>query len=92
MNATASVRLHPDRTLLLSWPPRDSSGFRTLRAYPGSRCIFIGEMEASVTGDVAMFDELDKGWKQVAYHVPVQWGAAHDVINVYDRKPPTTTA
>jgi hypothetical protein len=82
------VGLHPDRTLLLSWPPyNEPAGTDVLAAYRGSRVIFIGEREGGCTGDDDLHDLLGDGeWVERAQRRPVQWWGMHDVITVYDRK------
>lgn len=84
-----AARRHPDRTLLLSWPPYDEPmGADTLRAYRGSRVVYIGEGEGGCTGDDKFHDLLTDGWTQVAEHEPVQWSGLHDRVFVYDRNTP----
>lgn len=78
---------HPDRTLLLCWPPYGGSiGWRALRAYTGHRVIFIGEDWGGCTADDRFFRVLARDWVEVATHQPVQWSGMHDQITVYDRK------
>jgi hypothetical protein len=63
-----------DRSLLLAWPPYDQpDGADTLRAYPGSRVIYIGESEGGCCGDDAMFAQFASDWQETASHLPVQW-------------------
>lgn len=77
---------HPDRTLLLCWPPYSGTvASRALRAYSGQRVIFIGEGEGGCTAEDAFFRALERGWIEVADHRPVQWRGVHDWITVYDR-------
>lgn len=86
-DACDSVTLHPDRTLLLSWPPYDSPiGAQVLNAYAGDRVIYIGEGEGGCCGDDAMHHALAEQWTEVAEHRPVQWYGIHDWVTVYDRK------
>ena len=80
-----AVRLHPDRTLFLSWPPMDESGADILDAYPGDRVIYIGEPEYGCTGEERLWSALTKEWTEVASRVPVQWDGLHDVVTVYTR-------
>jgi len=78
---------HPDRTLLLAWPPySEPGGFRTVREYKGSRIIYIGEGSGGCTGDDDLHELLDDQWREVDVHTPVQWWAIHDQITVYQRK------
>jgi hypothetical protein len=84
----AVTMMHPDRTLLLSWPPMDSSGFKALAAYPGNRLIYIGEGWGGCTADDDFFKTLESEWDEVAFHFPVQFSGIHDHITVYDRIQP----
>lgn len=78
---------HPDRTLLLAWPPYDTSdGADILNAYRGQRVIYIGEPEGCACGDDAMFQTFGTDWEMAAEHIPVQWDGLHDVVRVYDRR------
>lgn len=85
LDGAEAVKLHADRTLFLSWPPMDDAGTRILRAYKGSRVIFIGESEGGCTGDEELFEVLAKHWAEAASRVPVQWNGLHDVVTVYER-------
>lgn len=86
-DARESVVLHPDRTLLLSWPPYDTPvGADVLAAYAGGRVIYIGEGHGGCCGDDAMFERLDADWTEVVDHRPVQWSGIRDWVTVYDRK------
>jgi hypothetical protein len=86
MNAVKSVRLHPNRTLLLAWPPYDETiGDRTVRAYGGDRVIYMGEI-GGCTGTEALHDRLDRRWEEMDEHIPVQWEGLHDRITVYQRR------
>ena len=72
-----AAALHPDRTLLLSWPPHGKDiGARTLKSYGGNRVIFIGDsrgtrclaqrhrLEPSVLEQrvAGLLDLTDVGW------------------------------
>lgn len=80
-----AVRMHADRTLFLSWPPMDEAGAEILNAYAGSRVIHIGEGDGGCTGDERLFEQLAKGWTEVASRTPVQWDGIQDVVTVYTR-------
>src|SRR6201999_1923172 len=63
LDCVEAVALHPDRTLLLSWPPHGQAvGARTLTAYKGERVIYIGEGRGGATGDEEMHQILEKDW------------------------------
>lgn len=78
---------HPDRTMLLSWPPYDTSdGADVLGAYEGQRVIYIGELDCGACGNDDLFVQLNTGWVIAAEHVPVQWDGIRDLVYVYDRR------
>lgn len=78
---------HPDRTLLLCWPPySDDMAAQALQAYLGKRLIYIGEPCGGCTADDDFFALLDEAWEEIAEHRPVQWWGIHDYITVYGRK------
>jgi hypothetical protein len=86
-DAAAAVAGMSDRTLLLSWPPhRRPAGTRVLRAFPGSRVIYLGEDFGGCCGTAAMFDLLRDEWGEVAEHTPIQWPGSHDYVTVFDRR------
>lgn len=95
LSVVDSVALHPNRTLMLSWPPYGFEGATVLDAYRGDRVIYVGETMGGCCGDDAMFEAfgdtysdepiVGAAWTKVAEHVPVQWLGMHDVVNVYER-------
>jgi hypothetical protein len=86
--AATSVPKHPDRTLLLAWPPYDdSAGNRALAAYRGERVIYMGEGSGGCTGNDALHRRLGRDWEEIDEHIPVQWEGLHDRITVYQRCP-----
>lgn len=57
---------HPERALLLCWPPyADSMATRALRAYRGDMLFWVGEPEGGRTGDDRFFQVLGAGWERV---------------------------
>lgn len=84
MGGVESVKRHPDRTLLLAWPPMSRAGYKILSAYQGDRVVYIGE-DGGCCGDGKLFDTFDKGWTRVEGHGPVQWAGIRDYVTVYDR-------
>jgi hypothetical protein len=86
LDAVEAVTQHPDRTLLLSWPPYSTDiGARVLKAYQGSRVIFFGEDSDGCTGDTEMYTTFDREWTPVATHIPIQWYLIHDSVTVFVR-------
>jgi hypothetical protein len=81
-----AVALHPDRTLLLSWPPyNEPVGNDILHAYPGSRVIYIGEGPYGCCGDKLMHERLERDWKEVDERIPVRWEGIYERITIYER-------
>jgi hypothetical protein len=78
------LRLHPDRTLFLCWPPDDEPmGIESLTAYPGLTVVFAGETGAG--SDLAR--ELDR-WELVESLDIPQWEGIRDRLFVL-RRPST---
>jgi len=87
LDAALAVVKHPDRALLLAWPPySEDVGVRAINAYKGDRIVYIGEGHGGCTGSDAMHQILDEEWRQLAEHTPVQWWGLHDRITVYERR------
>jgi hypothetical protein len=86
LEAVESVKLHGDRTLLLSWPPYGFPAEDVLGAFAGDRLVYIGEDVGGCCADDAFFEHLESHWVEVAERVPVQWDGMHDVVKVYDRR------
>ncbi len=75
---------HPDRTLLLCWPPpMISMAAQCLEAYQGNRFVFIGDYKCC--GNYLFFELLDEDWAVVETHRIAQWREIGDVIVVYER-------
>ncbi len=56
---TEKAALHPDRALMLCWPPHsDPMAFDALSAYQGDTLIYIGESSGGCTGDENFFRRL----------------------------------
>ena len=80
----ARALAHPDRTLLLCWPPpADPMARRTLACYQGDRLVLIADEPCC--GDERFYAQLDRWWEQVDEHRPVQWFGIKDRVTVYDR-------
>jgi hypothetical protein len=80
------VKEHPDRTLFLCWPVRNTSmASQCLQYYQGQRFVYIGEYRTGTNGDDLFFDMLEQAWQEIARHEIVRWSGAHDAIIVYVR-------
>lgn len=81
------VLKHPERTLMLSWPPYDTPmAALTLRRYKGSTLVYIGEGSGGCTGDAEFHDMLEDEWKEIDGVALPQWPGIHDYLTVYKRK------
>lgn len=87
MSATEAVRAHPDRTLMLVWPPhRDPMAIAALSEYAGDTLIYVGEPRGGLCADDAFFDELRRHWRLEAVSpVNVRWLGHNDRIALYRR-------
>lgn len=78
---------HPDRTLLLCWPPYDNAFARQcLDTYGGNTLIYIGEGDGGCTADYEFFYRLDVGWQLLEMIEIPRWLGIHDAMFVYQRK------
>ena len=86
MGAAEAAAKHPERTLLLIWPPYDDPmAADALRAYAGRCVIFVGESDGC-TGDEAFHSILADEWNEVErVAIPQGWGI-HDALWGYERR------
>jgi hypothetical protein len=59
----ASLKQHPERTLLLVAPPPTDMARRCLELYEGSTLVYVGEGRGGAHADDAFFDALEHSWK-----------------------------
>lgn len=77
---------HPNRTLLLCWPPYGSPlAAACLRAYRGAGLAFIGEGEGGCTGDPLFHRALRRSWRPVQRVAIPTWPGLHDALTIYQR-------
>lgn len=58
---------HPDRALMLIWPPYDTSMAKTaLDSYAGDLLIYAGEGNGGCTADDAFHEELECSWEEIS--------------------------
>lgn len=89
MDAAEAAAAHPDRALLLIWPPyNQDTAHRALCAYRGSTVIYIGEGYGGCTGDDAFHEALEREWRAVDGCSVPQWSGLHDHLTVYARSTP----
>lgn len=86
-DARWSAKRHPDRTLLLVWPPyTEPVASDALRAYRGRTVAYLGEGPGGCTGDDVFHDRLDREWEETsAVDIPSWWGI-NDRLYLFRRK------
>jgi hypothetical protein len=84
-----AARRHPERSLLLCWPPYDddAASYETLRAYRGDVVIHVGERDEGPTGSVRFHRELALNWTLVEELELPHWPRLQDRVMVYRRNP-----
>jgi len=87
--AVAAARKHPDRALVLCWPPfdDDAASYAALRAYRGEVVVYIGERDEGATGSVRFHRELALNWTLEKELDLPRWPRLHDRLMVYRRNP-----
>ena len=89
-SATVTVRAHPDRTVIMSWPSYGSPwASHTLRAMaPGQRLIHIGESRGGCTADDDFFDALDKDFEEIKLLPHKRFWGLHDYCTLHRKEEP----
>jgi hypothetical protein len=89
LKSAAAARRHPERALLLCWPPYDddAASYDVLRAYRGDVVIHIGERDEGATGSVRFHRELALNWTPAEELELPHWPRLQDRITVYRRNP-----
>jgi hypothetical protein len=88
LNSAEAARRHPERALVLCWPPYDddAASYAVLRAYRGETVIHIGE-RAGATGSVRFHRELGLNWTLAEELELPHWPRLQDRVMVYRRNP-----
>jgi hypothetical protein len=94
------VRIEPDRTLFLCWPPfegtepfdlatarkqRQCMAYNALRLYTGDRFIYVGEESWGCCAGWLFWRQIEKRWHVVREVDIPQWEGIHDALYVYER-------
>lgn len=89
LKSAAAARRHPERALLLCWPPydNDAASYDVLRAYLGDVMIHIGERDEGASGSVRFHRELALNWTVKEELELPHWPRLQDRITVYRRNP-----
>jgi hypothetical protein len=87
--SAAAARRHPERALVLCWPPYDddAASYEVLRAYRGDVVIHIGERDEGATGSVRFHRELAMNWSLIEEVELPHWPRLQDRLMVYRRNP-----
>lgn len=82
-----AIRRHPDRTLLIVWPPHgdDSAGYDVVRAYRGDVLLLVGEAKEGATGSIRLHRELDLNWQPIEAVAIPRWPGLSDRLVVRSR-------
>lgn len=78
------------RTLLMSWPYMDDVCVKALKAFKGSRFVYIGEGQGGCTAVDEFFEELDSNWPEDETISIPQWDGINDYARFYERAAVTT--
>ncbi len=82
----SAVAYHPDRALMLCWPPnKEDMAYRALRAYGGKNLIYIGEEFPGCTADDNFHELLKKQWNLVERIDLPRWHLIRDSVFLYSR-------
>lgn len=86
----AKVARHPDRALMLCWPPyAKPMAFHCVRLYAGSTVVYIGEGAGGCTGDDRFHELLGVEYGEPVESIAIpQWPGIHDRLEIFRRKPP----
>lgn len=76
---------HPDRTLLLCWPPMGYMAGRALAAYTGGTVVYVGEPAGNCTAGDDFFARLAREWLAVGEVKIWRWYGCTDRVTVYTR-------
>ena len=83
----SAVSYHPDRALMLCWPPnKDEMAYRALRSYGGKKLIYIGEEAPGCTADKKFHQLVQEQWKLIERMDLPRWHLIKDSVFFYSRK------
>jgi hypothetical protein len=83
----SAAAYHPERTLILCWPPEATEmAINALRAYRGSRLVYIGEAPPGCTANRSFHEELKEKWILEQALKLKRWDLIYDSVFVYKRR------
>lgn len=87
-DAAIAAARHPDRTLLMVWPPMTDMAARAFTAYAkagGKRMVYVGEERSGCTASSDFWHALaTSGWHETARVDLPQWPGIHDYLTAYE--------
>jgi hypothetical protein len=84
--STAAAQ-HPERTLMLSWPPHGHSlSDRALTHFKGDRLVYIGQKAGGMTGTAKFHRMLARDWELVRKLRLLNFKGIEDGLYLYRRK------
>jgi len=85
--SVAEASLHPDRALMLCWPPYSTNfAYDALVDYAGDTVVYIGEYSGGCCGTDEFFTLLHETFDEVDTVDIPQWPGIHDVLTIWKRK------
>ncbi|MCO4794804.1 MAG: hypothetical protein KC493_13885 [Bacteriovoracaceae bacterium] len=79
------VKLNPDRTLFLCWPPfKDEMALQCVKNYTGKYFIFVGE-DASASNNHSFDEYIQNHFKKIIDHPIPTYEGISDSLNVFER-------
>lgn len=81
------VKYHPDRALMLCWPPLNNRmGFNALRQYQGQWLVYIGEDHGGCCAEDLFFDLRNQQFEWVWTGEPPNWFGIRSTEQIWKRK------
>jgi hypothetical protein len=84
----SAVLQHPDRTLMLCWPPRwNEMASNSLNSYQGKYVVYVGEIgPTAATGTQKFFSDLETHFELIETADIQNWPGYSDKVYIYRRK------
>jgi len=85
MDACASVRKYPDRTLFMCFPPPYGEAYDCLQAYTGSHVIYVGDQDWLYTGGAELQGALQQTFTKVRTVELPSWRGEKTELTIWSR-------
>jgi hypothetical protein len=79
------VGRHPDRTLLLCWPPMSEMAAEALKRYRGDTVAYIGEGAGGCTASDVFHARLERSFDCAETVAIPKWPGLHDYLTIWRR-------